>query len=237
MATPVIGLSTYREIARWGVWEQRADLLPTVYAAAVEDAAAVPVLVPPPSTAEHAAAAAETLISRLDALIVSGGADVSPACYGQQPHPQTATWRDDRDAWELALLDAATAHSLPVLGVCRGMQVMAVHAGGELDQHVPDLVGHQAHNPGADAFGTTTVRVAEGSRLAGMVGPTLDVQCHHHQSVRSHPGYDAVAWSSDGLLEAMEDPGPQWRIGVQWHPEMIADAGLFRALVAAARQR
>ncbi|MFT4010131.1 MAG: gamma-glutamyl-gamma-aminobutyrate hydrolase family protein [Nocardioidaceae bacterium] len=237
MTTPVIGLSTYREVARWGVWEQSADLLPTVYARAVEEAGGVPVLVPPPSSPGHAATAATVLLERLDALIVSGGADVAPARYGQEPHPRTTTWRDDRDAWELALLDAASATDIPILGVCRGMQVMAVHAGGELDQHVPDLVGHETHNPGGDKFGTTSVRVADGSRLAGMVGHALEVQCHHHQSVHTHPGFEAVAWSSEGLLEAMEAPGDRWRVGVQWHPEVVADAGLFQALVRAAAAR
>ncbi|KAA1421841.1 gamma-glutamyl-gamma-aminobutyrate hydrolase family protein [Nocardioides humilatus] len=231
MTRPLIGLTTYREQARWGVWDQPADLLPTAYARAVEDAGGVPVLLPPTTPYDEAATAA---VARLDGLLISGGADVGPQQYGDDPHERTVSWREDRDAWELALLDAADAAGLPVLGVCRGMQVMAVHAGGRLDQHVPDLVGHDRHNPQPGVFGATEVATAEGSRLAALVGPSLTVQCHHHQSVRDHPGFTAVAWSGDGLLEAMEADGERLCVAVQWHPEMAADAGLFRALVEAA---
>ena len=133
---PLIGLSTYREQARWGVWDQPADLLPTTYADAVAAAGGVPVLLAPQDPASAAA-----VVARLDGLVVTGGADVDPARYAAEPHPRTAGWRADRDAWELALLDAADARGLPVLGICRGMQVMAVHAGGSLEQHLPDTVG------------------------------------------------------------------------------------------------
>lgn len=234
MSRPLIGLSTYREPARWGVWDQPADLLPTVYADAVMAAGGVPVLLPPTTPCAEAAAAA---VARLDGLVISGGADVSPERYGEQPHERTTQWRDDRDAWELALLDAADALDLPLLGVCRGMQVMAVHAGGTLDQHVPDAVGHDRHSPGPDAFGETAVSIARDSRLASIVQPSLTVHCHHHQSVREHPGFTGVAWADDGLLEAMEAPGERLRIAVQWHPEVSADAGLFQALVDAASLR
>lgn len=235
MSRPLIGLSTYREQARWGAWDQSADLLPTVYAHAIEAAGGVPLLLPPTKPYDEAAPAA---VARLDGLVISGGADVSPARYGEKPHERTTRWRDDRDAWELALLDAAAeTPQLPLLGVCRGMQVMAVHAGGALDQHVPDLVGHDRHNPGPDAYGETSVSVAPGSRLASMVQTSLTVHCHHHQSVREHPGFTPVAWADDGLLEAMEAPGERLSIAVQWHPEMVADVGLFRALVGAASLR
>ena len=233
MSRPVIGLSTYRERTRWGAWDQSADLLPTVYALAIESAGGVPVLLPPTTPYADAATAA---VARLDGLVISGGADVSPERYGQPPHERTTSWREDRDAWELALLDAADDAGLPLLGVCRGMQVMAVHAGGALDQHVPDLVGHDRHNPGADAFGETRVALAPESRLASLLGTSVTVHCHHHQSVRHHPGFTAAAWAEDGLLEAMEAPGDRLCVAVQWHPEMTADAGLFRALVDAARR-
>jgi putative glutamine amidotransferase len=180
-------------------------------------------------------AAAAAVVERIDGLVISGGADVNPERYGEEPHATTTSWRDDRDAWELALLAAADARGLPVLGVCRGMQVMATHAGGVLDQHVPDLVDHVGHSPGGDAFGTIAVSIVPDSRLASLVEPRLSVHCHHHQSVRTHPGFEAAAWSEDGLLEAMEAPGERLCVGVQWHPEMAADSGLFAALVAAAR--
>ncbi|MGO4258506.1 gamma-glutamyl-gamma-aminobutyrate hydrolase family protein [Marmoricola sp. RAF53] len=236
---PLIGLSAYREQARWGVWDTSADLLPSDYAWAVESAGGVPVLLPP--SLPYAAAAA-AVVARLDGLVVSGGADVQPERYDAEPHPRTVRWRADRDAWELALLDAAYARGLPVLGVCRGMQVMAVHAGGFLDQHVPDLVGHEQHNPGGDGYGDIAVRVEPGSRLDEVLGGTgVTVRCHHHQSVRTHPGFAAVAWAGDGLLEAIEAPGEPFRLAVQWHPEVTpghgAGAGVFAALVEAAADR
>lgn len=230
MVAPLIGLTTYREDAAWGVWRQRADLLPAQYAAAVEATGGVPLLLPPVDVP----GAADAVVARLDGLVVSGGADVEPARYDAEPHPRTAGWRPDRDAWETALLDAAEAVGLPVLGVCRGMQVMAVRAGGALDQHVPDLVEHEQHSPGGDAFGSIEVTTTPGTRLAGLVGERLAVNCHHHQSVRTHPGFAAVAHAADGTLEAMEVTGDRFCVGVQWHPETAADVGLLAGLVRAA---
>ena len=234
MTRPVIGLTTYRETASWGVWRTAADLLPTVYARGIEAAGGVPVLLPPVADPAHAHPTAAASVGAVAGLLVAGGADVSPERYGEPPHPRTSSWREDRDTWELALLDAAAAVDLPVLGVCRGMQVMAVHAGGTLEQHVPDVVGHENHSPGGDAFGETAVAVTAGSRLSAVVPQRLRVHCHHHQSVRTHPGFEAAAWSEEGVLEAIETPGGQFRVGVQWHPEMAADGGLFSALVRAA---
>ncbi len=228
---PLIGLTSYREQASWGVWNQPADLLPVMYADAIVRAGGVPVVLPPATDDPDAAA---TVVSRLDGLVVSGGADVEPASYGEEPHEKTVIWRPDRDAWELALLTSAAAQNLPTLGVCRGMQVMAVAAGGTLDQHTPDLVGHEEHSPGADAFGDIAVNVVEDSLLHTILGPAVTVRCHHHQSVRSHPGYAATASAADGSLEAMEAEGTRFCLGVQWHPEAGRDQRLFDALVKAA---
>ena len=226
---PLIGLSTYREQARWGVWDQPADLLPSSYAEAVARAGGVPVLLPP-----QAPASAPYVVERLDGLVVTGGADVDPARYGAEPHPRTASWRVDRDAWEVALLEAADARALPVLGICRGMQLMAVQRGGRLDQHLPDKVGHETHSPGGDVFGDVDVHTSPGTRLRMLVGDRHNVGCHHHQAVASHPGFTAAAYAEDGTLEAIEAPGDRFLVAVQWHPETRADAGLFAGLVAAA---
>ena len=231
MDAPVVGLTTYRQQAAWGVWDARADLLPTEYAVALEAAGGVPLLLPPVSLP----AAAERVVSRLDALVISGGADVDPGRYGAAPHPRTAGWQPDRDDWELALLTAAAETQLPVLGICRGMQLMAVHAGGTLDQHTPDLVGHETHSPGGDTYGAVTVETEAGSRLAGLVGSRLEVSCHHHQSVATHPGFTAVARAADGTVEAMEATGERYCLAVQWHPETRVEIGLMAGLVEAAR--
>jgi putative glutamine amidotransferase len=230
MSAPVIGLTTYREDATWGVWHQPADLLPTQYADAVRSTGGVPVLLPPVGEP----GAADVVVARLDGLVISGGADVDPGRYGAEPHERTAGWRPDRDEWEAALLTAADARGLPVLGVCRGMQVMAVHAGGSLEQHTPDVVGHEEHSPGGDAYGTVTVATDPGTRVAGLVGERLSVSCHHHQSVRTHPGFVPSAYAADGTLEAMEAPGERFCVAVQWHPETASDVGLLAGLVRAA---
>ncbi|HEX2894700.1 MAG TPA: gamma-glutamyl-gamma-aminobutyrate hydrolase family protein [Marmoricola sp.] len=228
--TPVIGITTYREQARWGVWDEPADVLHAAYARTLEAVGAAVVLLPPgpPATAP-------AVLSRVDGLVVSGGADVDPIRYGEQPGPHTTAVRPDRDAWELALLDEAARRDLPTLMVCRGMQLEAARIGGRLDQHTPDVVGDERHSPGGDAYGEVRVTTVPGTMVAALIGPEQQVRCHHHQSVREHPGLVASAHAEDGTVEAVEHPGRRFWIGVQWHPETLADIGLFQALVAAAR--
>ncbi|WP_245642753.1 gamma-glutamyl-gamma-aminobutyrate hydrolase family protein [Piscicoccus intestinalis] len=251
--SPLIGLTTYVEAIDRGEWvAQRTALLPHDYVRAVEACGALPVLVPP--RADLTPRLAEELVGRLDGLIITGGADVAPGRYGRRPHPATQPPRPDRDHSELLLTRAARAAQLPLLGICRGMQIMAVEAGGVLEQHVPDRVGHGAHAPGSGTFGRHQIRVVADTRLAAVLGgghsPHGDVvegHCAHHQSVLAHPGYRPAAFAADGTLEAMEadtsgPPGAggepaQFALAVQWHPENGADARLFAALVAAARDR
>jgi putative glutamine amidotransferase len=227
---PVVGVTTYREQARWGVWDEVADLLHAAYARALEQAGAAVVLLPPGDPD-----AAATVVGRVDGLVVAGGADVSPERYDAEPHPRTTATRPDRDAWELALLDEAARRDLPTLMVCRGMQLEAARVGGVLDQHTPDVVGHEEHSPGGDRFGDIAVTTVPGTTVAGLVGNEQLVRCHHHQSVRTHPGLVAAAHAADGTVEALEHPGRRFWVAVQWHPETQGDVGLFRGLVAAAR--
>lgn len=227
---PVVGITTYREQARWGVWDVVADVLHAAYARAVEAAGGAVVLLPP---GDPTAAAA--IVARIDALVVAGGADVDPGQYDEAPHPRTAGTRPDRDAWELALLGEAAGRDLPTLMVCRGMQLEAARVGGVLDQHTPDVVGHEEHSPGADRYGDIAVSTVPGTTLAGLIGPEVVVRCHHHQSVRTHPGLVAAARAADGTVEALEHPERRFWVAVQWHPETQADVGLFRGLLAAAR--
>ncbi len=227
---PIVGITTYREQARWGVWDAVADVLHAGYAQSVEAAGGAVVLLPP-ADPEHAAA----VVARIDALVVAGGADVDPDRYGADPHPRTGGTRPDRDAWELALLTAAARRDLPTLMVCRGMQLEAARVGGTLDQHTPDVVGHDGHAPAAGQYGDITVTTVAGSTVGEILGPRREVRCHHHQSVRTFPGLVASAYAEDGTVEAFEHPDRPFWVGVQWHPETQADVGLLRALVAAAR--
>ncbi len=237
MSRPVIGISTYWEDARWGVWSRPAALLPRTYVDAVVAAGGVPVLLPPGSAGVVAAGTlAADAIAAVDALVLAGGADLDPASYDAGRHSMTGPTYPERDAAELRLLRAALDAGKPVLGVCRGMQLLNVALGGGLAQHLPDVAGHLAHQPAPAQFGSSVVRVRPASRLAGIVGTELTVSCYHHQAIDGvGAGLVPAAWAaSDETVEAIELTGDQFVLGVQWHPEEDADVQLFRALVEAA---
>ena len=226
---PLIGISTYREQARWGAWDLPAVLLPASYADAVAEAGGEPVLLPTGAVSAEA-------VRRLDGLVLAGGADVDPARYGHQAGPHTTVLRPERDAAELAVLQAALSRDLPLLAICRGMQLLNVELGGDLLQHLPDVPGAGIHNPGAGLFAGRQVRTAPGTQLDRLLGPTAAVDCHHHQALdRIAPELTPSAWAEDGLVEAVEATGRRFCLGVQWHPEAGADRRLFEALVSAAQ--
>jgi putative glutamine amidotransferase len=228
MTRPVIGISAYREQARWGVWDQPAVLIPATYVDQVAAAGGLPVVLPPSTSLDA------QVLDLLDGLVLAGGADLNPERYAQQPHAETAGWRDDRDSGELALLDGALRRDLPVLGICRGLQIMTVHAGGRLEQHLPDVVGHEGHRPEPGVFGIHDVTLSPGSVLHGVLGDEASVKSYHHQGV-SDPGSLTVGGHAmDGTIEVVEVPGKRFAVGVLWHPEAGDDPRLFEALVAAA---
>jgi putative glutamine amidotransferase len=223
---PLIGVSTYLEAgARWGVWELEAALLPAGYPRLVQRAGGLAAMLPPDAP-EHAAAT----VARLDGLVIAGGPDVEPVRYGAEPGPRTGRPARVRDAWELALIDAALAAGIPLLGICRGMQLLNVALGGTLVQHID---GH-AEVPGV--FGRHPVKPVPGTLYAGTVPEETSVPTFHHQAVdRLGTGLAASAYAADGTVEAVELPaGHGWVLGVQWHPEMGEDLRVMRALVAAA---
>jgi putative glutamine amidotransferase len=224
---PLIGLTTYLEPVRFGLWDTKAAVLHETYVECVRAAGGNPVLLPPGGDWRP-----ET-IGWLDGLVISGGADVNPASYGQEPEPLTDVPRQSRDDSEFALVHAALETGLPLLGVCRGMQVLNIALGGTLRQHVE---GH-VKSPGV--FAETEVDVVRGSALAGIVGERATVLCHHHQALDAlGEGLTAVATAADGLVEAVELAGPGFALGVQSHPEQdITDVRLFAALVRAAKER
>jgi putative glutamine amidotransferase len=226
---PLIGISTYREQARWGFWDVPAVLLPAAYADAVADAGGEPVLLPTASVTAD-------VVARLDGLVLAGGADVDPARYGEEPGPHTTATRPDRDASEVALLQAALDRDLPLLAICRGMQLLNVVLGGSLLQHLPAVPEIEPHQLGLGLYAERKVRTAPGSRLDAVLGPTATVNCHHHQALdRIAPALTPSAWAEDGVVEGVEAEGRRWCLAVQWHPETSDDRRLFEELVAAAR--
>ncbi|MFG2122249.1 gamma-glutamyl-gamma-aminobutyrate hydrolase family protein [Streptomyces sp. NPDC048710] len=223
---PLIGVSTYLEAgARWGVWELDAALLPAGYPRLVQRAGGLAAMLPPDAP-ERAAEAVE----RLDGLVIAGGPDVDPSRYGAERSPRTGPPAPERDAWELALIEAALVARVPVLGICRGMQLLNVALGGTLVQHM------DGHAEVVGAFGGHAVKPVPGTLYAGIVPEETTVPTYHHQAVeRLGTGLAPSAYAADGTVEAIELPsGEGWVLGVQWHPEMGEDLRVMRALVLAA---
>jgi gamma-glutamyl-gamma-aminobutyrate hydrolase PuuD len=233
-----IGLTTYREPAAWGPWNEPADLLPATYADAVYSSGGLPLLLPPVAgTLISMVSLVDSALDAVDGLLVAGGADVDPARYGAERHPRTGSARADRDDWEIALTRSAIQRGMPVLGVCRGMQVLAVALGGTLLQHLPDTTGTEEHCQVVGVHGRHLVRVSPNSRLGRAVGPRIEVASYHHQAVDRLPKpLVATAWADDGTIEACEADDNSWTVGVQWHPEVHDEAGVVVTFVTACQQ-
>jgi putative glutamine amidotransferase len=230
VAKPLVGITTYVEQASWGSWTLDAALIPYDYVRAVERAGGRALLVPPSTDG------VEETLDALDGLVLSGGNDVDPEAYGAEAHQETNATRPERDRGELALLEGALARDLPVLAVCRGFQVLNVARGGDLVQHLPDVVGSEQHREVKGVFSDHGVRIDDGSRLGSVLGDRAPVKSHHHQGVgRVGDGLVEVAWAEDGTIEGLEDPERRFAVGVLWHPEAGEDQKLFEALVGEAR--
>jgi gamma-glutamyl-gamma-aminobutyrate hydrolase PuuD len=227
---PLIGITSYSEKIRWGVWEEEAALIPLSYVRAVEHAGGRPLVVPPSEEG------LEETLEALDGVILSGGGDLDPMLYGAEAHPATDSARPGRDHAELRLLEAALQRDMPVLAVCRGSQLLNVALGGDLVQHLPDQLGHERHKHEPGQFSDHDVRVDPSSRVGGLLGAHAPVKSHHHQGYgRIGDGLREAAWADDGTVEALEDPGRRFAVGVLWHPEEGEDFALFKALVEEAR--
>lgn len=234
---PIIGLTTYLEQAGTeGCGTVNAAFLPETYLTPIVAAGGVPVLLPPQPVL---GTSVEHLVSRLDGLVIPGGWDVDPARYGQEAHPATDAPRPERDEWEAALILEAIRQDVPLLCICRGEQMLNVTLGGTLHQHLPDIVGTAAYQPGGYQFNSIRVELRADSKLGRLFGSAgLDgVPVSHHQAVaRLGQGLIATAWSDDQIIEAVELSGHRFCIGVQWHPEQLAEEmALFQALIEAAK--
>jgi putative glutamine amidotransferase len=238
---PLIGVCTALEQARFGVWDGiDTVLLDRQYVDAVQRAGGIALMLPPDAALTTDP---DELLDRIDGLILAGGRDVDPAAYGAEPHPRTDPPRSERDEFEIALARRAMERDLPLLGICRGMQVMNVARGGTLVQDLPEHLGHENHRRSLGTFegNDHPVRLGEGSLAAAAAGdtahPTLS---HHHQGVeRLGEGLEVTGWSDDDddVPEALEDPRLRFALGVQWHPEADPGSNVIAALVEAARRR
>jgi putative glutamine amidotransferase len=236
---PLIGICSALEHACWAMWEQQAALLPIYYVEAVQRGGGLALMLPPdPRSTEEPAQTLEML----DGLILAGGADIDPRSYGEQPQPETIGTVPERDAFEIALVRGAIERDLPVLGICRGMQLINVALGGTLHQHLPERLGHEEHLRTFGSFVNSDhdVELIEGSLAARATGELLHVtKSHHHQGV-DRVGEDLLVSGvsvMDGLPEAIELPGQRFLLGVQWHPEADDDSRVVEALVAASAGR
>ncbi len=236
MRRPRIGLCAAIERARWTVWDSEAVLLPRAYASAVQRAGGIALLLPPDPAAEEDP---DAFLDGLDGLVLAGGADVDPGAYAAAPHPETKGTRPERDAFELALARAAIERDEPVLGICRGMQLLNVACGGTLIQHLPDDLGHTDHRRTLGSFDNADhdVRVAEDSLAAKATGELVHAtKSHHHQGVaRLGDGLKVTGWSAlDDLPEVIEAPDKRFVLGVQWHPEVDVRSRVIAHFVATA---
>jgi len=231
VARPLIGITSYAEpSATWGHWTLPAALIPLSYVESVERAGGRALIVPPSDDG------VEETLDALDGIVFSGGADIDPAEYGADAHEQTSGLRPDRDSGELALLEAALARDMPVLAICRGSQLLNVARGGDLVQHLPEVVGDDKHKLTAGIFSTHGVSIDEESRLGAVIGTEASVESHHHQGFgQIGDGLEVAAHAEDGSIEAVEDRGRRFALGVLWHPEEGEDKRLFEALVEEAK--
>jgi gamma-glutamyl-gamma-aminobutyrate hydrolase PuuD len=229
---PQIGLTTSVERARHGAWDEESALLPMSYVSAVTRSGGWPVLLPP------APVDPQRVIAQLDGLVVTGGPDVDPALYGAAPHQQTGRPRKERDSWEASLCRAALAADLPLLAICRGVQVLNVAQGGTLHQHLPEVIGNSSHRVALGQMQSNLMRLRPGSAAASILGPQSEGLCHHHQAIdQLGAGLEPVGFAADGSVEAVEVAGKTFALGVQWHPEdNPEDDRLFRALLHASRR-
>jgi putative glutamine amidotransferase len=232
MARSLIGVCAAIEPASFGVWkDEPAILLPLSYSRAIHGAGGMMAMLPPD---RRAAEDPDELLDRIDALVLGGGADIDPESQGIEAHPETVGTNPDRDSFEIALALGALERGMPLLGVCRGMQVLNVACGGSLDQHIPERLGHDIHRPVPGSWAEHDVRLQPGSLAASAAGTdSLTVKSHHHQGIdRIADNLTASAWATDDeSVEAIESKDGGFALGVLWHPEEDAEDQLIPSLI------
>ena len=228
LSSPIIGVTTSINLRDYETPEQAVVMLPANYPNAIRKAGGIPVLLTEGDEVE-------TLLDRLDGIIIAGGRDIDPTRYGQEPHESTNDLRPEQDSWESLLIASAIERDLPMLCVCRGHQLLSVERGGRLHQHLPETPGHESHGATAGDWSNHLVQIEEDSLLASVIGTETMANSGHHQGVADAGDLKVVARTEDGLIEAVELPGASFLLSMQWHPEMIDQTKVFNALIEAAR--
>jgi len=233
---PVIGICAAIESAKWAAWEVLVNLSPRTYSLAVQRAGGIALVLPPDDVV---AESPDELLDMIDALILAGGSDIDPGSYGAKPHPETRGTRPERDRFEIALGTRALERDMPVLGICRGMQMLNVIQGGTINQHVRDLVNNDLHRHTPGVFTDHRVRLEPGSRAARVAGAEhTEVKSAHHQGLEElGEGVVTSGWADDGVVEAIELPGKEFAVGVLWHPEEDEQSRVVGSVVEEARSR
>jgi len=229
MKSPVIGISCYVEPAKWGAWDITAAVLPFDYVSSVTQSGGRAVILPPDEQGSH-------VLEKLDGLIIAGGADIDARLYKQNPHETSDKPRLTRDAGEISLYKKAKEINLPFLGICRGLQIMAISEGGTLIQHLPDVTKLN-HRPAPAQFVNHGARFTKDSLISKILNTTETiVNSSHHQAVENPGNLTITGWAEDDTIEVLEDANRKFSLGVQWHPEMSEDKRLFEALVNACKK-
>lgn len=228
LSAPVIGVTTSVNVRDYETPEQAVVMVPANYPQAIRRAGGIPILLTEGDDVE-------TLLSRLDGIIIAGGRDVDPARYGEEPHERTDNLRPEQDTWESALIATAIERDLPLLCVCRGHQLLAVERGGRLHQHLPETPGYEKHGATGGEWSNHAVEIDPNSRLGSILGTNVIGNSGHHQGVADAGDLTIVGRTEDGLIEAVELPGASFLLSMQWHPEMLNQTKVFDALIEAAR--
>lgn len=228
LSAPVIGVTTSVNVRDYETPEQAVVMVPANYPQAIRRAGGIPILLTEGDDVE-------TLLGRLDGIIIAGGRDVDPARYGEEPHERTDNLRPEQDTWESALIATAIERDLPLLCVCRGHQLLAIERGGRLHQHLPETPGYEKHGATGGEWSNHVVEIDPNSRLGSILGTNVIGNSGHHQGVADAGDLTIVGRTEDGLIEAVELPGASFLLSMQWHPEMLNQTKVFDALIEAAR--
>ena len=225
---PIIGITTSVHTLDHETQGQDIVMVPSNYPEAIRRAGGMPILI-------EEGEVDKSVLNLLDGVLLTGGRDINPELYGQQPHERTCDVRQKQDTSEISLIRATLKRDLPFLGICRGHQLFCVYNGGKLHQHLPETSGFENHGATEGQWSMPEISIQEGSTLASIIGTKIIGNSGHHQGVANAGNLHVTGRTGDGLIEAVENPAKRFCMSVQWHPEMIGQHESFEAFIRAAQ--